>query len=185
MKVKNVFVLATGMLFLASFTNCNDSSATGNDTSSKGTIGINIGDIAPEIEFENPEGKKIALSSLRGKMVLIDFWAAWCPPCRKENPNLVRTYTEFKEKEFINGNGFTVYGVSLDKTKEAWVKAIQDDGLVWKNHVSDLKYWSSVPAAMYQVRSIPSNFLIDGEGVIVAKSLRGEQLDNALKKFLK
>jgi len=147
------------------------------------SVGIDIGDRAPELVFPSPEGVKIALSSLRGKMVLVDFWAAWCSPCRVENPRLVRIYKKYRDKEFVNGCGFTVYGVSLDSKREDWVRAIENDGLIWDSHVSDLKGGKSVPAAMYGVMAIPMNFLLDGDGLIVAKNLRGEYLENKLKEL--
>jgi thiol-disulfide isomerase/thioredoxin len=148
-------------------------------------IGVNIGDEAPEIEMNNTEGQPMKLSQLRGKMVLIDFWASWCGPCRKENPHVVKTYNEFKDKKFKNGDGFTVFSVSLDKSGEAWKKAIKNDHLVWKYHVSDLKGWANEAAATYGVRGIPASFLINGDGIIVARYLRGAaELKAALEKQL-
>ncbi|MBN2777396.1 MAG: TlpA family protein disulfide reductase [Bacteroidales bacterium] len=145
-------------------------------------VGTEIGDIAPDIKLPTPEGDSISLYSLRGKVVLIDFWASWCGPCRKENPHVVEAYNEYKDKSFSVGEKFTVYGVSLDKSKDSWVKGIADDGLVWTN-VSDLAHWNCAPAKEYKVRGIPANFLIDGNGVILAKNLRGEKLVQELDKY--
>lgn len=147
--------------------------------------GIHIGNRAPDIVLESPTGEKISLSSLRGKVVLIDFWAAWCPPCRRENPNLVKLYRQFKDKEFVNGSGFTIYSISLDKNREEWTAAIEKDSLEWDTHVSDLKGRQSAPAVKYEVRSIPINFLIDGNGIILAVGERGSALNNKLSSILK
>jgi thiol-disulfide isomerase/thioredoxin len=148
-------------------------------------LGTNIGNLAPELKYKSPEGKEITLSSLNGKIVLIDFWASWCGPCRYENPNLVNAYKEFKNKQFQNGKGFTVYSISLDKSKDRWLDAIEKDKLEWPYHVSDLLGWNADGARIYGVNSIPTNYLIDGDGIIIAKNLRGETLHQKLSEILK
>lgn len=132
---------------------------------------------APEIALENPQGKVMKLSDLRGKYVLIDFWASWCGPCRKENPNVVRLYNKYK------GENFDIFSVSLDKDKDKWVKAIKADGLIWDHHVSDLKYWDSEVVSKYQIKGIPHTVLIDPEGKIIGTKLRGAALEQKLKEL--
>jgi thiol-disulfide isomerase/thioredoxin len=139
---------------------------------------------APEIALLSPKGKTLKLSSLRGKMVLVDFWASWCGPCRKESPNVVEAYQKYHTKEFKGAKGFEVFSVSLDRDQEAWKQAIISDHLSWKYHVLDAK---GLAAANYQVATIPNAFLLDANGVIVASGaeLRGLNLHITLDKFLK
>jgi peroxiredoxin len=139
---------------------------------------VAIGQKAPDFTMNDVDGNPVSLSSKTGsKLLLIDFWAAWCGPCRKENPNIVKVYNEFHKK------GFDIFGVSLDQKKEDWVKAIADDKLTW-THVSDLQYWSNSAAKTYAVNSIPASFLLDETGTIIARNLRGDDLYNKVKEVL-
>lgn len=135
------------------------------------------GRMAPEIAMKDPDNKIRKLSDLRGKVVMIDFWASWCRPCRMENPNVVRLYKKYHDK------GFEIYSVSLDKDRRQWLLAIEQDGLEWPNHVSDLNGWTSSGGASYGITSVPSTVLVDRQGRIIARNLRGEQLANKLKEI--
>lgn len=137
-----------------------------------------IGNIAPSFSAPTPDGKELALEDALGKYTLIDFWAAWCMPCRVENPNLVRVHEKYKDK------GFTILGVSLDRDRDKWLKAIEDDNLEW-NQISNLKFWQDPIARQYRIRSIPASILLDEEGRIIAKNLRGKALEHRIKELLK
>ncbi|WP_448633938.1 peroxiredoxin family protein [Pedobacter panaciterrae] len=136
-----------------------------------------VGQPAPLFSMADSDGKMISLTDFKGKYVLIDFWASWCGPCRKENPNVVSAYRKYHDK------GFEILGVSLDTKKDAWLSAIKADDLTW-NHVSDLKGWANAAAAVYGVKSVPASFLIGPDGKVVAKDLRGEELHKKLESIL-
>lgn len=139
---------------------------------------VQVGSVAPDFTLPDVDGNPVSLSSFRGKYVLVDFWAAWCPDCRKENPNIVAAWEKYKDKNFA------VLGVSLDRKRDQWLAAIEKDNLTW-TQVSDLKYWDSEAAVLYCIRWIPMSFLIDPEGKIVAIGLEGEELHNKLEELLK
>jgi thiol-disulfide isomerase/thioredoxin len=147
-------------------------------------IGAAIGNRAPEIRLPNPEGNTIALSSLKGRLVLIDFWASWCKPCLEEQPMLLTIYKKYHGKAFKKAIGFDIYGVSLDNKKSEWAGAITKLNISWIQ-VSDLKYWNSGAAKIYGVEELPFNALIDGDGIIIAKNLHGADLESTLLKLSK
>lgn len=148
---------------------------------------IQNGSPAPELAFTNPQGETMKLSEInKGRVVLIDFWASWCRPCRMANPRLVEMYNNYKDKKFKDAKkGFTVLSVSLDKNKEAWVSAIEKDNLLWANHISDLAGWESKAAADYGIQFIPQAFLVGADGKVIGKYANAEMAEEDLKKLVK
>jgi thiol-disulfide isomerase/thioredoxin len=144
---------------------------------------LETGTMAPVITLPDPKGDTIALTSLRGKLVLIDFWASWCAPCVKEQPELAELYKKYKDSAFTNGNGFEIYGVSLDTKKSTWEVNIKKLNIKW-TQVSDLKFWSSPVAKTYKIHAIPFNVLIDGKGTILATNLHGKELRQFINSLL-
>ncbi len=175
--------LLLAILSILTLAGCNRNKAV-KKTKPTTEIGLEIGKMAPDLAFSSPDDKVITLSSLRGKLVLVDFWASWCLPCRMENPNIVKVYKKYKDGNFTEGKGFDIYSVSLDTKRSRWTTAIEEDGMVWESHVSDLKGWYSDAAKIYQISAIPCNFLINGDGVIIALNLRAETLESEIKSLM-
>jgi thiol-disulfide isomerase/thioredoxin len=147
--------------------------------------GIYVGQISPDVKMLNPEGKELSLSSFKGKYVILDFWASWCGPCRRANPKLVQIYTTYKDKKFANGKGLTVFSVSLDKNKADWLNAITNDKLIWVNHVCDFRIWNSKPVLDFRIDGVPTTLLLDGDGVILARSYYIEDIERVLREKMK
>ena len=179
MKTKIISIAVLAFIFTALIIFSNESQSLPLQT---GT-GSNIGDKAPEIKLLKPDSTYLALSSFKGNIVMIDFWASWCGPCRRGNPDKVKIFNLFKDVTFKNNAKFVMFSVSLDRNYAGWTSAIKSDSLYWDNHVSDLLAWQSVAARAYGVNSIPANFLINENGIVIAKNLRGQALVDKLNEL--
>ena len=148
-------------------------------------VGVREGDNAPEISFTGPSGDTFSLSKLKGNLVLVDFWASWCRPCREENPKIVKLYQKYKEREFDKSARFVIFSVSLDREKDKWIRAIHDDNLSWPYHICDFSGWKSPIARIYGVESIPTTYLLDEKGEVIGTDLSPKQIEFLLKGRLK
>ena len=146
---------------------------------------LDVGDSAPELRLINADGEEVTLSSLKGQIVFIDFWASWCAPCRRENPKIAELINEYADSEFKNASGFKVYSVSLDQSKRSWLKALEADKLTYPTSVTDLDGFKGSAAKTYNIRRIPTSYLIDSNGEIIAVNINGDQLASRLKKMAK
>lgn len=176
-KINQLYDIKSNSIYLNAFRN--EFLAYRNSLMGDESSGIKINGYAPEINLPNPNGDSIKLSSLKGKIVLLDFWASWCSPCRNENPNVVKLYNKYKKY------GFTVYSVSLDSKIDAWKEAINNDKLIWPYHVSELRGWESKVVNLYKINLIPSTFLIDDKGKIIDANLKGKALENRIEELMK
>ncbi len=185
MKKHRITILLVFVPLLLAFAN-NNTNVRGSIQTSIAVPPPKIGDTAPEINMQSLDGKtSYKLSELRGKIVLVNFWASMVAQCRFENPNIVRVYNKFKSKEFKRGKGFEVFSISLDTDLDKWKNAITRDKLLWKYHVNDLKGYKSKAAHDYGVKAIPYNFLIDGEGKVIAINLKGAALNKTIESLIK
>lgn len=148
------------------------------------SIGLEVGNKSPEIRLPSLKGDTVTLSSLKGKLVLVDFWGTWCAPCVEEQTELATLYSKYRQREFINGKGFEIYGVSLDAKRSNWETFIHTNKINWIQ-VSDLKFWRSPVTKTYNIQALPYNVLIDGNGIILAKNLHGVELENGIIRLLR